>query len=131
MLESLTEIHQYLQPILIAARLNSSEVYAVQLAVEEACSNVVEHAYGLLPGKEMELTVQDGEAVLVVLLRDWGEPVRPEAVVPQPVKKLVKAHARGGLGLHFMRQLMDEVNFERTQDGANLLRMAKYKRDTV
>jgi sigma-B regulation protein RsbU (phosphoserine phosphatase) len=95
------------------------------LAVDEACQNIIRHAYR---GSEGDIVVQlnresmgDGER-LVVRLIDFAPPVDVAKIVPRPLDEL----RPGGLGTHFMREVMDEVAFLTPPAGAgNLLQMIK------
>lgn len=107
-------------------------VYAVQLAVDEAFSNIIEHAYGGESDEEIECQVQTGRKEMVISLRDCGKPFEPDDV-PQPdLTAELEEREIGGLGLYFIRQLMDEVEFSfvthpDTGRYCNLLRMVKRK----
>ena len=94
----------------------------VVLAIDEACQNVIRHAYGgATDGKIVLEICRDGDA-LVVYLRDFADVVDPGAVGPRDLADV----RPGGLGTHFMRTVMDEVTFlPPPADGGNLLRMVK------
>ena len=97
--------------------------FDLQLAVEEACANVIEHAYG---GKGGDLIItfiaRDRDVVLTVL--DHGQPFAPEQVVVPDMSLPLTQRRIGGLGLHLMYQLMDEVQFD-FAEGSNTLVMVK------
>jgi serine/threonine-protein kinase RsbW len=101
--------------------------FDLQLVVEEACANVIEHAYG---GKGGDLVItfaaRDRDVVLTVL--DHGRPFAPEQVVAPDMSLPLTQRRIGGLGLHLMYQLMDEVQFD-FAEGSNTLVMVK--RDAV
>ena len=94
----------------------------IVIAVDEACQNVIRHAYG---GRD------DGEAVLecrrmgqhfVVSLRDFANTVDPATIKPRDLDDL----RPGGLGVHFINEVMDDVAFMPPPFGrGNLLRMTK------
>jgi serine/threonine-protein kinase RsbW len=98
--------------------------FDLKLAVEEACANVIEHAYS---GKGGELvitfTVRGRDVVLAVL--DHGRPFAPEQVVAPDMNMPLTQRRIGGLGLHLMYQLMDEVRFD-FAEGSNTLVMVKH-----
>ena len=114
--------------------LKPSAIYAVQLAVDEAFSNVVEHAYGGECLEEVQCTCQITDQALIVTLRDCGHPFDPQKVPNPDLNTDLQRRRVGGLGLYFMRQLMDEVDFTfdtdpRTGKQCNILRMVKRKED--
>ena len=107
-------------------------VYAVQLAVDEAFTNIIEHAYGGECQEKIECTCQITDDGLVITLRDCGKQFNPLEVPDPNLEAELEEREIGGLGLYFMRQLMDEVTFTfitegSGQAGCNLLRMVKRK----
>jgi serine/threonine-protein kinase RsbW len=64
---------------------------------------------------------------LTVVLRDKGRFFDPTSVPDPDLQANLEDRTGGGLGLYFMRQLMDEVHFEFTPGSGNLLTMVKRK----
>jgi anti-sigma regulatory factor (Ser/Thr protein kinase) len=96
----------------------------LQLAVDEACANVVQHGYGG-QGGEIEITVErDGDGVRVTL-RDWGTSFDPQAVPAPDVTASLEQRRLGGLGLFLIHQVMDDVSFAFDAEGGNVLTMVK------
>lgn len=109
------------------AGLDSNAIYAVQLAVDEACSNIIEHAYRGEGNGDIEVSTQVTEAGLKVIIRDFGAPFNPGKIpTPNLNVPLEKLEPRG-VGLYLMRKMMDEVNFEFTPGTGNVLTMVKKK----
>jgi len=125
--DSLAAISEFVARAAEAAGLDARAVYQVELAVDEACSNIVEHAYGGEGHGDIELTCRINSDGLTVMLRDYGRPFDPTGVPPPDLHASLEDRDLGGLGLYFMRQLMDEVHFEFTPDSGNLLTMVKRK----
>jgi serine/threonine-protein kinase RsbW len=101
--------------------------FDLQLAIEEACCNVIEHAYDG-EGGEFCVCVEARDRDVVITVRDQGKPFDPDSV-PAPDMHLPLDERRiGGLGLHLIYQLMDEVKFE-FRNGTNTLTMVK--RDAI
>lgn len=96
----------------------------VALAVEEAATNVMEHAYGGAPDGRVELLadVQAGE--LVIELLDDGREVDPRSVPLVDLERYRRERRRGGLGLHLMARIMDSVAFSR-REGCNVCRLTR------
>jgi len=94
----------------------------VVMAVDEACQNVIRHAYGENPGGAIELEIERCGEELVVSLRDFAPEVDPEEVKPRDLDEI----RPGGLGTHLIREMMDSADFVRPETGGgNLLRMVK------
>src|SRR5512135_2755475 len=109
--ERLTEIATFVTQAARAAGLNDDEVFHVEMAVDEACSNVIEHAYASQTGDINLACSCPATGQFEVVIRDSGQPFDP-AEVPAPTWSApvdLDNLNEGGLGLYFMRKLMDEV----------------------
>ena len=96
-------------------------VYNIQLAVQEGCANIVDHAYSGEEGRiGVTLQLDTSPLSLTVELRDVGRSFDPEEV-QDPDLDMPQVH---GYGMFLMRALMDEVVYE-SHTGANCLRMVK------
>lgn len=106
------------------AYLDEQDIFEVQMAVDEACTNIIEHAYGDAPG-DIYLGCQVAPGECVITIRDRGRPFDPESVPPPDLTGDLKNRRVGGLGLYFMRKLMDEVRFSFNPDKGNQVVMIK------
>lgn len=126
-LESLNEICDFVTTSALQAGLDDTQVYAVQLAVDEAATNIIEHAYSGESRGDLECTCNALNNGLKVILHDHGKPFDPEDV-PEPVVDVPLEQLKPrGLGIFLMRKMMDEVWFEFNLDQGNILTMVKYK----
>lgn len=101
---------------------SEEEACDVVLAVDEACQNIVRHAYGGRGDGDIAIELRRLPGRVVLLLRDFAEPIDTSQVKPRPLDEI----RPGGLGTHFMREVMDEVEFLPPPfGGGNLLRMVK------
>ncbi|HKM80043.1 MAG TPA: ATP-binding protein [Candidatus Acidoferrum sp.] len=108
---------------------HEEESRAIVRSVDEALANVIRHAYRGKSGCPIEVTcrhlhsTQSGACVsgIEIVLRDSGVCADPAKMKGRPLEEV----RPGGLGLHFMRQSMDEVEFSRKK-GKNQLRLVKY-----
>jgi anti-sigma regulatory factor (Ser/Thr protein kinase) len=119
-----------------ASGLDSGATYQVQLAVDEAFTNIVEHAYGGESDKEILCTCQVVTKGLSILLRDCGQSFDPTSVPDPDLEADLEERQIGGLGLFFIRQMMDEVEFTFTSapeagQRCNILKMVKYKEKEI
>jgi serine/threonine-protein kinase RsbW len=104
-----------------AAGFAEEDCRAITLAVDEALTNIIRHAYDNRHDKSVELTCRSLDNGLEFILRDRGRPVDPAKVCARPLE----AVRPGGLGTHIIRQIMDRVCYEPLPDG-NELRLVKY-----
>jgi serine/threonine-protein kinase RsbW len=125
--ESLAAISEFVTSAAEVTGLDARATYAVQLAVDEACSNIIEHAYQGEGRGSIQCTCHIGEEGLTIVLRDYGRPFDPDKVPVPNVDACLSERTGGGLGLYFMRQLMDVVHFELTPNLGNVLTMVKRK----
>lgn len=84
------------------------------LAVDEATTNVIEHAYKGSPDQEIELRFEDRGAEFRVEIIDTGEMVDPRTVPRVDLERFVTERRTGGLGMHLMEKIMDSVTFRRS-----------------
>ena len=112
---------------------SDSDSHLVILAVDEALTNIIRHAYKGERERCIEVTFRllskTGDSLpqrtLEIVLMDDGVPVDPKRLRPRPLKEVpIDELKPGGLGLHFIRKNMDRVEFQRL-DGRNLLRLTK------
>ncbi|MGD1995826.1 MAG: ATP-binding protein [Anaerolineae bacterium] len=125
--DSLAAISEFVTRAAEDAGLGESAIYAVEMAVDEACSNIIQHAYGDERRGDIECTCRISGNGLTVILHDRGRPFDPEGVPEPDLDAALEDRSVGGLGLFLMRQLMDEVDFEFTPDSGNVLTMVKRK----
>lgn len=125
--ESLEAIDRFVAGAAKQVSFDECAVYQVQLAVDEACSNIIEHAYGGEGAGVIECTYHVKGDVLTIVLRDNGHPFDPEAVPEPNLATDLEARDGGGLGLYFIHRIMDEVEFDFGSEGGNVLTMVKSK----
>lgn len=102
-----------------------SAIYQIELVVDEACANVIQHAYaGTEPGDMEVACYLDGRRFLIQV-RDWGRSFDPRTVPEPDVEAPLEERSLGGLGLFLIREFMDEVDFSFDPDKGNVLTMVK------
>jgi serine/threonine-protein kinase RsbW len=108
------------------AGIEAQERHAVILAVDEAASNVIRHAYKGDPAQELVLTWRWIEGGIEIEIRDQGEPFDPrEKVIPPPDEMRLS-----GRGLYLMRTIMDQIEYRR-EGSTNLVCMRKMIKTSV
>jgi serine/threonine-protein kinase RsbW len=100
--------------------VTDQQVDNLVLAVNEAVSNVVEHAYGSASEDLLRIEIDVRQGQLLVRLLDHGRSFDPDDV-PAPV---FDGTDTSGLGLYMIRSLTDQVSYDRCADGTNCLTMA-------
>ena len=124
--ESLEPISRFVRQAAEEAGLDEMKTYSVELAVDEACSNIIEHAYGEEGKGEIDCSCIIEPDGLTVVIKDRGSSFDPDAVPEVNTKQPLEERKPGGAGVFLMRKVMDAVRFEFTPDG-NVLTMKKKK----
>jgi sigma-B regulation protein RsbU (phosphoserine phosphatase) len=94
----------------------------IVLAVDEACQNIIRHAYGGRPDGQIVIEIDHVGDKLIFSLTDFAPTVDPETIKPRDLDDI----RPGGLGTHFIRQVMDETTFTKPPSGrGNLLTMVR------
>lgn len=107
------------------ATLPEETAFAVRLAAEEVCTNVISHAYpGMEPGP-VSLSIARDEGLVTVTVEDRGVPFDPAAATLPDLDAPVEARELGGLGWHLVRQVMDQVIHESVLGGGNRVTLVK------
>ncbi len=124
--EYLDEIREYVGDIARSADYNERDIYSIQLATDEAVSNIIEHAYAGVKNASFELTCEVEKNSITITLLDHGKTFDPSKVAKPDVKADLSERKIGGLGIYLMRKLMDEVHYESSPAG-NRLTLIKRK----
>ena len=101
-----------------------AEVSEIQLAVNEALANIIEHAYSGRDDGLIELGVEMGEDKgLAINIRDYGEKVKKDAIRSRELDDLQDS----GLGVFLINELMDTVEYNTENDEGTSLHLTKKK----
>ncbi|MCP9494978.1 MAG: ATP-binding protein [Pyrinomonadaceae bacterium MAG19_C2-C3] len=123
--ENLAMIREFVSNIGTQAGLDARDVGKLELAVDEACANVIEHAYGNDTSKDVVIRATFDADELHIDVEDTGRGFDPTAVKSEELDKLVAARKSGGLGMRLIKTLMDEVRYEIEPGRKNELHMMK------
>ncbi len=123
--EFLDEIRDLVAEVARAGGFSEKEVYSLQLAADEAASNIIEHAYDGISNASLDVTCEFEDDELVITMRDKGKPFDPSKVKQPNLKADLSERQIGGLGMYLMRKLMDDVRYEANSRTGNLLTMIK------
>jgi len=102
------------------------DVEDVKLAVDEACTNVMAHAYRWRPDGLLVLRVQIDPQRLVVRIRDYGAKASPESFKSRDLDDLKPS----GIGIFLMKHLMDEVHYDHSRTIGTELTLVKERPPT-
>ena len=105
-------------------RLSAGVVNALNVVLDEAVSNPIHHGYDAGVGGEIVVRLRRASDRVEVEVEDDGRPFDPLQAPPPDLTLPLERRPIGGLGIHLIRNLMDEVDYAR-QGGRNVLKMAK------
>jgi anti-sigma regulatory factor (Ser/Thr protein kinase) len=126
--EFLDEIRDFVGEIARKGGFNDKEIYNIQLATDEAASNIIEHAYARIGDGLIEISCGIQNDSIRIILTDHGEPFDPSEIPMPDLKADLSERKIGGLGIFLMRKLMDEVHYESHPGrNSNTLTMIKRK----
>lgn len=121
-LDNLAQIGEFVTEAGVEAGLNERDLYAVQLSVDEACTNIIQHAYSGEGQGEIRLTYQVRADGLEIIIYDQGDVFNPQQVPDLDTAAPLEVRELGGMGLFFIKKLMDRVEFIfNTPEGNQLL----------
>jgi serine/threonine-protein kinase RsbW len=124
--DALGQISAFITEAAELAGLDERATWQVQLAVDEAATNIIQHAYE--PDQPGDIVVGwtcEAER-FVVTLRDFGREFDPDDVPEPDIASPLEERQVGGLGIYMITRLMDEVRFEFDPQAGNLLTITKY-----
>jgi len=96
------------------AGFNRGGAEEIALAVDEAATNVIEHAYRGATDRTVEVRYEDRGEDLKVDVVDNGATVDPKAMPRVDLERYATERRKGGLGVHLMSRIMDSVTFRRS-----------------
>jgi len=124
--ENLDEIREHVGDRAREAGFDEKTVYAVQLAADEAASNIIEHAYEGLENASFQLRCEFSRGQLIMTFLDKGKSFDFSRVATPDITADLSKRKIGGLGIYLMHKLMDEVLYKVT-DAGNYLTLIKRK----
>lgn len=121
--EKIPVISDFIEEFMRFGGFNLQKIMEVQLAAEEACTNIAEYAY---PGKDGMIHVVAKVACdrLDLIIEDWGIPFNPTDHAVALSQASAEDRPVGGLGIHLIRSYVDGISFE-FRDGKNALTLVK------
>jgi serine/threonine-protein kinase RsbW len=102
----------------------SRTLYAINLALDEVATNVVRHGFDDPTGQELVVQVIAEASQLTTLVTDGGRHFNPLDVPLPDLNAPLSERALGGLGIHLIRNLMDQVDYHREKE-KNVLTLRK------
>ena len=110
-------MRNFVRGFLDAYPFSEKERTLMVLGVDEACTNIIRHAYHLRDDQPIALSIEAKGGCVCMRLRDYGRQTPPEAMQGR-AHDLIKP---GGLGLHLIRNAFDKVDYILKRRGTELV----------
>lgn len=124
--KSLEKISEFVKNSAKSAGFDDFTIFTIETSVDEACSNIIEHAYGNENIGNIEISVVETDKNFTVTIKDHGNSFNPDLIPDPNLSTNIYEREEHGLGLYMMKQWMDVVNFE-FKDNSNILTLIKKK----
>jgi serine/threonine-protein kinase RsbW len=124
--ERLITVREFVSAAARAFGFDDEDISKITLAVDEACTNVIKHAYKFDPAKELLITIKENDSMFQVSILDNGKQFNPAEVSAPNMKEYLTQFRRGGLGVYLMKSLMDKVEYDIIPGKKNEVRLTKY-----
>lgn len=125
--QNLEIIRKFIVGIAEKGGFSEDEISQIELAVDEASTNVIKHAHRLNPDKNVHIKVQMNDRQITIRICDQGTGFDANSIAAPDLIKYIQEAKKGGLGIHLMRNLMDEVSFEQQANSGNCVTLIKYR----
>jgi sigma-B regulation protein RsbU (phosphoserine phosphatase) len=126
-LEEVPQMMASIEDICAEEGIDEMTLLGINLALEEAVVNVVNYAYPEGTVGDIEMEVNADAKAITFILRDHGKPFDPTAAKEVDITLSAEERQIGGLGIHLIRNYMDEVKYDYC-DGQNVLTLVKNKK---
>lgn len=120
----ITKVNAFVQSATTIIHMENDLANKIKLAVEEAVTNCIEYAYPAGTYGDVTVDIEADDSIIMFFITDSGAEFDPTGVSKADTSLTVDERPIGGLGVFLVRNLMDRINYERT-DGKNVLRMEK------
>lgn len=126
-LENLTIISDFLQERIKQTHLASRKAWELLLVTDEICSHIMQfRKYDSSMGK-MKIGWDGQPEKVVVTIETSGIPFNPLELNSKDMAKEEEEEALGGMGIHLVNQMIDEIIYTRTNN-SNIIKIVKYRR---
>jgi serine/threonine-protein kinase RsbW len=124
--EQLIAVREFVSEAALRFGFTDDEISKIALAVDEACTNVIKHAYKFDPSRSITISVSGRSGTFEVRIEDTGSQFNPAQIQPPDMTEYRTHYRKGGLGMYLMKSLMDKVEYDIKPGRTNEVRLIKY-----
>jgi serine/threonine-protein kinase RsbW len=124
--DNLFEVREFVGEEARTFGFSDEDAANIVLAVDEACTNIIKHAYQYATDKEIEVSILPQHRSFEIRIFDNGRSFDPSKIRQPDLKEHIGHRNRGGLGVYLMKKLMDKVEYNFHRGKRNEVRLIKY-----
>lgn len=124
--DNLLEVREFVSDAARQFGFSDEEIANIVLAVDEACTNIIKHAYQYAPDKNIDIAILRTNGAFEIRIKDTGRNFNPDTLKAPDLKRNLTHHRRGGLGVYLMKKLMDKVEYNFVAGNSNEISLVKY-----
>lgn len=124
-LDNLAKIGTFVADTARRLKVPDATILDIQIAVEEACTNIIQHAYAMKPDKPISVGCRLRNREFIVRIRDFGAAFVLEAIAQPNLGADISERRADGLGVYLMKKLMTRVKYKFDDGRGNELTMVK------
>jgi serine/threonine-protein kinase RsbW len=124
--DNLELIRAFIGKVAEKVGFEDNDIGKIELACDEACTNVIKHAYDKNENKSLDVAVKIDFQKFTIVVTDHGKGFKPKEFQMPDMKEYLAELRVGGLGIYLMKTLMDEVDYEIKPGVKNQVKMVKY-----
>ena len=125
-LTELYRIREFVSNKALDFGFSDDDASKIGLAVDEACTNIIKHAHNYNSRRMIDLAVVYDKKQIEIIITDKGKGFDPKKLEKPDLSKYIHEAKMGGLGIHLMKTLMDEVNYTFNPGIKNQVSLIKY-----
>lgn len=114
--KNLENIRNYVKQFALKNGFNEEESDKIALAVDEACTNLIRYSFNFDKNQKIKISVQTDDRFFIVNIFDEGKPFNPLDVRKPDMNEYLLNFKKGGLGIHLIRSVMDEIGYLPSND---------------
>jgi serine/threonine-protein kinase RsbW len=111
-----------------ASGFAAQDAQNIGLAVDEATTNVIEHAYHGSKDREVEIHFDPEDDTLSIQILHDGDPLDPAQLPEFDLERFVTDQRTGGMGVYIMKKVMDRVDYAKAGSGKNMCLMVRSRK---
>ncbi len=111
-IEELEKMRQAIQNFANMHGINTNEAYQITLAIDEICTNIIEHGFKNIPHYDIEIAMYVENRQFIIEIHDESAPFDMRDFKKLDIKKHISNYNVGGLGIFIVTSIMDEINYQ-------------------